>query len=138
MRAVILPSTSRQTAGTCHIRFVWESWRGHDSATGFPVRSHHLPTRGTTNLAGQRLRANSFTATLSLYDARSRLVNCDRSEFLDAIPGCAKTADFQGLLSKRIETQNAMGLDKSLVPASTFKVIQFASVMKSTFNRLPG
>jgi hypothetical protein len=52
--------------------------------------------------------------------------------------GCGKTADFQGSLSKRIETKNAMGLDKLLVPASTFKVIQLASVMKSTSNRLPG
>jgi hypothetical protein len=54
---------------------VWESWRGHDSATGFPVRSHHPPIRSAIRLAGRRLRANSFTATLSLYDARSSFVN---------------------------------------------------------------
>jgi hypothetical protein len=33
---------------------------GYDSATGFPVRSHHLSGR---NKEGQRLRVNSFTTT---------------------------------------------------------------------------
>src|SRR5271156_5359609 len=66
---------------------VWESWRGHDSATGFPVRSHHPPIRSAILLAGRRLRANSFTATLSLYDARSSfvnwLLNCRRVQAFD-------------------------------------------------------
>jgi hypothetical protein len=30
------------------------------------------------------------------------------------------------------------GLDKRMTPVSTFNVIQFAAVMKSTLNRLPG
>ena len=55
---------------------VWVSWRGHDSATGFPVRSHHPPIRDAIRLVRRQLRANSFTATHSLYDARSGFVNC--------------------------------------------------------------
>ena len=40
-----------------------------------PVRSHHPPIRSAIRLAGRQLRANSFTATYSLYDASSSFVN---------------------------------------------------------------
>jgi hypothetical protein len=73
------PNSSGHTCACVHVTLfesVWESWRGHDSATGFPVRSHHPPIRSAIRLAGRRLRANSFTATHSLYDARSSFVNC--------------------------------------------------------------
>src|SRR5271163_5136039 len=44
------------------------SRRGHDSATGFPVRSHHLS--GLSE--GQRLRVNSFTVLTQLLHIEMR------------------------------------------------------------------
>ena len=43
------------------------NWPGHDAATGFPVRSHHLSGR----LDGQRLRVNSFTTIIHTLHDRS-------------------------------------------------------------------